>query len=600
MTEESDIFLSYARSDADAVARLRQDLEAEGLSIWIDESQIEAFQSITHSIENGFLRSKCFLAFYSKAYPTRRACQWELTSAFLLAQREGDPRRRILVVNPEQTVAHIQPAELRDGKHLTPDAPRLAHSISAHVTGITGRFGDIPRSTAPQWFGLRPVRSSRFAGRLADMWWIHSELNPDNTSAIAGNSPSGIVQVSGFAGVGKSLLVEEYASRFSLGYPAGIFWLSARDTRTSIEAGSFDENEFRRMQVVDIAERIGVRTQQRSLASVEGDLARCLEAMGAPYLWVVDDVPASLDPEHLRRWFAPSPQGRTLLTTRSRLDTGLAAVHEIGALPPDAAFELLTQRRKPDSADDVEAARGLIEDLGYHALAVDLAGAAIAVGAGAFSFRSFRSMILQRHSVLFDVAGTLTGVLPTKQSASMVATLLTIAERLRGDAEPLLGLAALLPPLPIPLNMAIGIVKRLKAVNDEDSRLIVCRCLFEFDQFSACERHSGPFDAYSIHPLLLHAIKASECDHSGADLLKKAAVTYLSETLKAVTWVPTCDGAESDLIATHARALATAVSGDDSIALLSLLALYYSRTGNVAAVGDATRLAALVVRSYSV
>lgn len=41
------------------------------------------------------------LAYCSKTNPRRRACQWELTAAFLAAQVEGDPRRRVLVVSPE-------------------------------------------------------------------------------------------------------------------------------------------------------------------------------------------------------------------------------------------------------------------------------------------------------------------------------------------------------------------------------------------------------------------------------------------------------------------------------------------------------------------
>ena len=65
-------------------------------------------------------RSRVLLAYYSQHYPTRRACQWELTAAFLAAQRLGDPRQRVLVINPERNaqgaplVGHIEPVQLRD------------------------------------------------------------------------------------------------------------------------------------------------------------------------------------------------------------------------------------------------------------------------------------------------------------------------------------------------------------------------------------------------------------------------------------------------------------------------------------------------------
>jgi len=52
------------------------------------------------------------MAFYSLNYAHSRACQWELTAGFLAAQREGDPRQRVLIVNPEEMAEHIHPVEL--------------------------------------------------------------------------------------------------------------------------------------------------------------------------------------------------------------------------------------------------------------------------------------------------------------------------------------------------------------------------------------------------------------------------------------------------------------------------------------------------------
>lgn len=103
-----DVFLSYAHADRERVLKLRDALVASGLRVWLDDTQIETFESISAAINNGLAHSKVLVAFYSAAYPTRRACQWELTAAFLAAQRSGgDPRERVLVVNPEAGVGHI-------------------------------------------------------------------------------------------------------------------------------------------------------------------------------------------------------------------------------------------------------------------------------------------------------------------------------------------------------------------------------------------------------------------------------------------------------------------------------------------------------------
>ena len=67
--------------------------------MWFDAEEIEDFASITAVVTEGLAKSKALVAYYSKTYPLRRACQWELTAAFLAAQTEGDPRRRVLVIS---------------------------------------------------------------------------------------------------------------------------------------------------------------------------------------------------------------------------------------------------------------------------------------------------------------------------------------------------------------------------------------------------------------------------------------------------------------------------------------------------------------------
>jgi hypothetical protein len=113
-----DIFLSHAWVDGDRPRWIAEALRAAGLRVWFDETAIEDFESITRAIKEGLANSRALLAYYSRMYPQRRACQWELTTAFLAAQTEGDPRERVLVVNPESDTSHIHPIELQDAKHL--------------------------------------------------------------------------------------------------------------------------------------------------------------------------------------------------------------------------------------------------------------------------------------------------------------------------------------------------------------------------------------------------------------------------------------------------------------------------------------------------
>src|SRR4051794_28896962 len=106
---EHDLFFSYSRADSNRVREIVGALREAGLKVWFDEADIATFESITRGIEIGLAHSTAFLAYFSKTYPLRRACQWELTTAFLAAQIDGDPRRRVLLINPESGAVHIHP-----------------------------------------------------------------------------------------------------------------------------------------------------------------------------------------------------------------------------------------------------------------------------------------------------------------------------------------------------------------------------------------------------------------------------------------------------------------------------------------------------------
>src|SRR5438105_1588923 len=166
-----DIFLSHAWADGDRPQQIAQALRKAGLRVWFDADAIDDFSSITRAVTEGLVQSKALLAYYSKTYPLRRACQWELTTAFLAAQAEGDPRRRVLVVSPEEKTDHIHPIELREAKFRaapTDDGPaldELMQSVAKHLAVIDGPLADIHPLSAPNWYGMAPVGSTRFVGR---------------------------------------------------------------------------------------------------------------------------------------------------------------------------------------------------------------------------------------------------------------------------------------------------------------------------------------------------------------------------------------------------------------------------------------------------
>jgi hypothetical protein len=317
-----DVFLSHAWVDGDRPQRIAEALTSAGLRVWFDAAEINDFAGITRAVTEGLAQSKALVAWYSRTYPLRRACQWELTAAFLAARHDGDPRRRVLVINPEKKTpenpdpaAHIHPVELRDEKFLSapnsdPEMQKLVQSIIHQVASLKGPLADIHPLTAPNWYGMTPVGSTRFVGRLAEMWEVHSLLHARDVAQITGAAVN-IGQVSGLGGVGKSLLAEEYALRFGAAYPGGVFWLRAYgNDDAKVALGPEDRETLRAEQVKTMAERLGISTQGMTAAQVEGALAREIERRGEACLWVVDDVPNGLTGDALRRWFAMPSRGR--------------------------------------------------------------------------------------------------------------------------------------------------------------------------------------------------------------------------------------------------------------------------------------------------
>ena len=78
-----DLFLSYAGTDRAEVRELARDLERAGLRVFLDETDVELFEPITDAIAAALRSSRALLAYYSRSYSSRPACQYELTAAFL-------------------------------------------------------------------------------------------------------------------------------------------------------------------------------------------------------------------------------------------------------------------------------------------------------------------------------------------------------------------------------------------------------------------------------------------------------------------------------------------------------------------------------------
>ena len=547
---------------------LREALVALGVDVWLDESDIETFSGITSSVKDGLGGSKALVAFYSSTYPTRRACQWELTRAFLAAQGQGDPRQRVLVINPESDVGHIEPIELRDGLFLhAPDlddpeaVAATAARIGEHVKMLSGQLGN-PVSSPVQWHGRRPIASARFVGRNADMWRVHSALQADEVSLISGAHGPPLAQAVGLGGIGKSLLAVEYALRYASAYPGGVFWLSAH---------GHDDVETRAAQVADrnsqlraFAAGLGVSVEGLSLAGIQSALIGKLDALGRPYLWIVDDLPSGLTRDEIDPWLAPTSLGKTLVTTRSRAYGGFGHLVEIGLLSEQDGLELLRTHRTPVGPDDTEAARGLVRDLGGHALAIDVTGAALAAERGLRSFADYRTALADPSSDELELASRLAGELPTGHERSIVSTLLRSINALRDGGKDFLRIASQVAVEPIPAHLIVDVLQQADGLDGDAARKQATEALNEAHTLSLAETVGPNGEDRAVHALVSHTVRLAASPPERTETLRAATIAALIDSLAPILHRERVPGA----LVAHARHLADGLTSRNEVVLL--------------------------------
>jgi len=523
--DQYDIFFSYAHADKEAVKPLLAAFAARAMDVFHDETEIIDGQSITRRITDGLSGAKVLVAWYSETYPTRRACQWELTAAIIAAQCDSSDikaiENRILALNPESTRTHIQPLHIQDQRYIAAydvDADKLAQQVFDHLQRVDQTFGEFHHLTRPHWFGSNMrLGSNRFVGRVADLWAIHSGLLKHNFAMITG-SGTGLVQVQGMGGIGKTLLAEEYALRFGSAYPGGVFWLRATS----------DTGEALSTQILRIADHLTVETANLTPDQILGLLRQKLSAM-KPYLWVVDDVPPDAATEDLINWRAPSVNGVTLVTTRSTQMEGSGFVHRLDVLSDEEALELLTSRRTPKPDVENAAAREILKLLGNHALAVDVARAAV----DKLGYADFLKRLKHSSTDATDFAAKLSGELPTGHEKQIAATLLDSIKRLDENGLNFLHLAALLAPAPIPQELVTDVFSRfsIEPVSGADQAILGMDAA---TREALAERPPCVDDApesISVHVLVSRTIRFHAGDPPPA--LRDAVIAAVIDCMKA-------------------------------------------------------------------
>ena len=540
LVAEWDVFLSYSRTDAGKAHVLADVLRGQGLRVFLDDLAVDDFASITESISEALARSKVLVALYSAEYPRRRACQWELTYAYLAGQREGDPRRRVLVINPEVSAGHVHPIELRDARHWSwpavPDALlRLAAQVTTHVAGIEAPLGAAGQPAAghePQpvaWLPA-PARtgSARFADRLAEQWRIHTALVRHRAPLVAqpGSGSDRTAQLRGMPGIGKSVLAQEYALRFGSAYPGGVDWFDLHAAQDSPAAAM---DAYTR-QVAGVCHALDVdHTGDAPLTRLLSRLAVHLGERGASCLWVVDGLPDGLREDELQLLRGPHLLASTLLTTRSFRYGSFAEAIDVPPLSDADGRRIVTSHRSPENDVEGATALALVHDVGGHPQALDV----LSRLAGTARFTDLRNRL---HAGVADILVLPDSLAeedrPTASSRpSLASSLLTRPLSGNGPVDDVLRLLALASPAPLTQTVLENVVAAMDPYDPWEAGPAVAQAVAALLGVGALVPSPSADRSWTVHALLARAVRRHDEDTARQEDLRRVLLHTLAAPL---------------------------------------------------------------------
>ena len=348
-----DLFISHASEDkADFVGPLVGALEDRGLRVWYANREISLGDDFRAKMDEGLASSSFGVVIVSPSF-RKYWPEAELSALFTRESVLGG--KRILPVVHAMTreeVARSWPLlAARAAAYSSEGVEAVAEKIAAAV-----RQGGAPRvHGVSRLYGTPRTLSVQFVGRDQELAQLQKLLQDSDAVRIAAS-------VEGLAGIGKTELALQLVHQLAGAgaFPGGIFWFDAENPDLTAAWGDA------------VADDLGI--QPGPVAERASQAVRQVSRLDVAVLIVLDNV---------TRWSAgdqpaPLPKGshlRYLVTTRQRSLGGSRFQHvSVGFLEPEFARELLASVADRELAS-APGHEDLLEYLGGHALAVELAGA---------------------------------------------------------------------------------------------------------------------------------------------------------------------------------------------------------------------------------
>lgn len=451
-----DVFICYNWDDKEWADALHAALVDLGLQVFQDDKNIPFGDTLDPALARALLGSRVLVPLISPTFHESPSCRRELVMALTAAYRlEEGFTERVMPITWRVRPSALRPRRLKRPKLLTREGHKVAEQaaiIAAKIGRIKAhdsrRFGDAPAPEEPEWYPHGLPANKRFRGRGELLWELHEALE---VKRKPGNRGHPVVSVRGEGGEGKTALCEQYARQFAEDHEGGVFVLrlGGSDRRGQLDPAAV-LTRFRQ-QVREFAGRLGVDGTvgaDELMTAVGTRLGK-----GKPYLWLLDDVPSAVDEPLLRRLYAPSANGRTLITTRGELKGVVSEEIVLEPLDVRSGVGLLTSEHELAQGRSAErtAALGIVAHLGRNALGLTIA-AGLTRTAGFTGYVRLRKELRGSTPDSLEMAAHLTDV-PLAYRREFSAVLLRSFRGLSDAGRDALAVSSVLADSPLPRDL---------------------------------------------------------------------------------------------------------------------------------------------------
>lgn len=366
------IFISYARIDSRVLAlKLQQDLTDQGYTVWLDTNEIGGGASWSLEIERAIDTSDYALALLSKGSFESEICRAEQMRAL----RKNKNIIPVMVHSGAERPLYLESLNYRDFSNNSSYPQNLQLLIS-----------DLEKIPVPL---SQPIFTQTNADPLPPDYIERPALLDTMRNAVLNDNSDrriALAALHGLGGIGKSVLASALCHDEVVqdAFPDGVIWLKIGQKPATLLP-----------HMREVVRLLGGDTSQcTSETEAQSQLRLLLPTRSV--LIVLDDV---WDVNEVRPFIVEAPRCRVLFTTR---DKGIAqhiavkaVTITVGELSPSEGLELL---RKSATINATELP-AIAQELGYHALALSLAGGRISTGMSPkdwlTSYRTMRTRVVR-------------------------------------------------------------------------------------------------------------------------------------------------------------------------------------------------------------